>query len=299
MDRFNALQTFITIAEQGSFAGAARSLGQSPPAVTRAISALENQLGTRLFLRTTRSVRLTESGERFMIDSKRILADLAEAEQAAIGTHAEPRGNLKITAPVLFGRLYVTPILGDYLDSFGEITAETLFVDRVVNLMDEGLDVAIRIGELPDSGLTAIRTGKVRRVVVASPSYLARFGRPERPKDLSAHEIIAATATGSVTNWQFFEDESPFSIAISPRLKMNTNDAAIEMISRGHGVSRLLSYQVAPLITQGILEPVLENYEPPPLPIHVVHQEGRLVSSRVRSFVDFMVERLRANADIN
>jgi DNA-binding transcriptional LysR family regulator len=299
MDRFNALQTFIAIAEQGSFAGAARSLGQSPPAVTRAISALEELLGTRLFLRTTRSVRLTESGERFLIDGKRILSDLAEAEQAAIGTHSEPRGNLKVTAPVLFGRLYVTPILGDYLENFSEVTAETIFVDRVVNLMDEGLDVAIRIGELPDSGLTAIRAGKVRRIVVASPRYLTEFGRPKNPNDLTGHQIIAATATGNVTTWQFVEDKCPLSIAVSPRLKMNTNDAAIEMISRGHGISRLLSYQVAPLIKQGILEPVLEPYEPPPLPIHVVHQEGRLVSSRVRSFVDFMVERLRGNADIN
>jgi DNA-binding transcriptional LysR family regulator len=299
VDRFQALQVFVKVADCGGFAAAARDLAISPPSVTRAVSMLEDRLKTRLFVRTTRSVRLTESGERFLQDSRRILLELEEAEEAAVGSHAAPRGELRITAPVLFGRMFVTPILGDFLDRFPLVQARTLFVDRVVNLMDEGLDVAIRIGDLPDSSLMAVRAGAVRRVVFASPDYLDRNGIPQQPAELSSHRLIQSLAMGASAAWDFRENGKTKAIPVQPRLRMNTNDAVIELAVRGWGISRLLSYQIAPDLDDGRLQVVLSAFELPPLPIHVLHQEGRFVSARVRAFVDFMVERLRADPALN
>lgn len=293
MDRFQQLNVFVSVAELGGFAAAARALAMSPPAVTRSVSALEDRIGTRLFVRTTRSVRLTESGRRLLGDAKRILADLDEAEEAAVGSHAAPRGELHITAPVLFGRLFVAPILGDFLDRYPMVSARTLFVDRVANLIDEGLDVAIRIGELPDSSLTAVRAGSVSRVVFAAPAYLKAHGRPTHPRDLDRHRLIQSIAIGGDPHMQFQENGKPLSQRVSPRLRMNTNDAVIELVRRGWGVSQLLSYQVAELVAAGELEILLEDYALPAWPVHVVHQEGRMVSARVRAFVDYFVDRLR------
>jgi DNA-binding transcriptional LysR family regulator len=299
MDRFRSLLVFVKVAERGGFAAAARALAMSPPAVTRAVSALEARIGTRLLVRTTRSVRLTESGERFLRDCRRILVDLEEAEEAAIGSHAAPRGELRITAPVLFGRHFVTPILGDFLDRYPLVNCRTLFVDRVVNLMDEGLDIAIRIGNLPDSSLIATRAGTVRWVVFATPEYLKKHGLPQRPMDLARHRLIQSIAIETASEWPFQENGKRRSIRIAPRLRMNTNDAVVEQVARGWGISRVLSYQIAPHLADGRLQTVLDKFELPPLPIHVVHQEGRMVSTKVRAFVDYMVERLRADPAIN
>ncbi len=299
MDRFHSIQVFVKVADCGGFAAAARELAMSPPAVTRAVAMLEDRLGTRLFVRTTRSVRLTESGERFLQDGRRILLELEEAEEAAVGSHAAPRGTLHITGPVLFGRMFVTPILGDFLEQYPMVSARTLFVDRVVNLMDEGLDVAIRIGELPDSSLIAVRAGTVRRVMFASPEYLKKHGMPQRPEDISSHRLIQSLALGASPEWSFMENGKPVSVRAEPRIRMNTNDAVIELVVRGWGLSRLLSYQLAPYLADGRLQTVLGTFEMPPLPIHVLHQEGRIVSARVRSFVDYMVERLRADPALN
>ncbi|MBE9553170.1 MAG: LysR family transcriptional regulator, partial [Proteobacteria bacterium] len=266
---------------------------------TRAVAMLEDRLGTRLFVRTTRSVRLTESGERFLQDGRRILLELEEAEEAAVGSHAAPRGELRITAPVLFGRMFVTPILGDFLDLYPLVSARNLFVDRVVNLMDEGLDVAIRIGDLPDSSSIAVRAGMVRRVMFASPEYIDKNGLPRRPEDLSSHRLIQSLPMGASAEWPFQENGTPFSVWAEPRIRMNTNDAVIELALRGWGLSRLLSYQIAPYLANGRLQTVLSAFELPPIPIHVLHQEGRMVSAKVRSFVDYMVERLRADPALN
>lgn len=299
MDRFHSIRVFIEVADRNGFAAAARSLNMSPPAVTRSVSQLEEQLGTRLFIRTTRSVRLTESGQRFLEDARRILHDLEEAEEAAVGSHSKPRGELSITASVLFGRMFVTPILGQFLDLHPQLTARTLYVDRVVNLMDEGLDVAIRIGELPDSSLMATRCGSVRQVMFASPDYIKKYGSPQRPKDLSNHTLIQSMPISSSNDWVFQKNGKPISIQIEPRIRMNTNDAVIEMALCGKGIARLLSYQIAPHVTDGRLQKVLEEFELPPVPIHIVHQEGRTVSAKVRAFVDFMATRLRSDANIN
>ncbi|MTI09551.1 LysR family transcriptional regulator [Curvivirga aplysinae] len=298
MDRFHSLQVFVKVVETGSFAAAARALNLSPPAATRAISTLEDRLGTRLLTRTTRSVRLTESGERFFEDSQRILVDLEEAELAAIGTHATPKGLLRVTAPVLFGRYFVTPVLNEFLLEYPEVSAETLFVDRVVNMMDEGMHVAIRIGELPDSSLTAIRVGYVRRVMFASPDYLKNNGIPQHPKDLKSHRVVQSMAMGAGQEWPFVENGKEFRVGILPQLRMNTNDAVIEAVKRGGGISRLLSYQVIPYFQDGSLKTILEEFEQDRIPIHVVHQEGRMASAKVRAFVDYMVTHLRDNTDL-
>ncbi len=293
MDKFRSIQVFIKVADNQGFAAAARSLNMSPPAVTRAVAMLEEELGTPLFVRTTRLVRLTESGQRFLQDARRILHDLEEAQDTATGSHSAPRGELHVTAPALFGRMYVTPILGDFLNMYPEVSARTLFVDRIVNLVDEGMDVAIRLGNLPDSSLVAVRCGLIRHVVVASPDYIARKGMPVLPEDLSDHQIIQSTAAAAGNDWKFQHNDRPISVRLEPRVRMNTNDAAVELAVRGGGMARLISYQVAPYVADGRLQVVLDAFEMPSQPVHVVHQEGRLVSAKVRAFVDFAAQGLR------
>lgn len=299
MDRFRSIQVFVKVAECNGFAAAARSLDMSPPAVTRAVSMLEDQLGTRLFVRTTRTIRLTESGRRFLVDAKRILLDLEEAENAAIGSHAKPRGELTITAPALFGRMFVTPVLSQFLREHSQLTATTLYVDRVVNMLDEGVDVAVRIGELPDSTLVALRCGSVSQVLVAAPEYLKENGTPKTPADLAKHTLIQPIAISTSQEWAFQINGAVKNVSINPRIRMNTNDAVIEMATRATGISRLLSYQVAPYISDGQLQPILQTYQLPPSPIHVVHQEGRMVSAKVRSFVDFATNQFRTDPHLN
>ena len=299
MDRFQALEVFVNVAENGGFAAAGRRLSMSPPSVTRIVSSLEEHLGTALFVRTTRSVGLTEAGTRFLQDAKRLLGELREAEEAVVGSHVTPRGELRITAPVLFGGMFVTPILGDYLDLYRHVTARTVFVDRVVNMIDEGLDVAIRIGNLPDSSLIATRVGTVRRMVFAAPDYLKTRGTPAHPEDLKNHKLIGPLAVGSNAHWTFQDGNTPLSVRPNLRLEINTNDAIRDLVAKGWGISRLLSYQIAQRIADGSVVPILEAFEPPPLPVHVIHQEGRLTSSKVRSFVDYMVDRLRTTPAVN
>ncbi|MEX0343893.1 MAG: LysR family transcriptional regulator [Rhizobiaceae bacterium] len=298
MDKFRALQTFVAVAECAGFAAAARKLNMSPPAVTRYVSMLEEELGTRLFTRTTRTLNLTQAGERFLADSTRVLADLAEAEDAAVGSHGQIAGELRVTAPVLFGRMFVTPILAEFLAMHSQVTARTLFVDRNVNLIDEGLDVAVRIGELADSSLTATRCGWVRQAVFALPDYLDRNGRPAHPRDLAEHRVINAVAVSESSRWQFNDNGRTISVPVDPRVRMNTNDAVIEMVLAGQGIARLLSYQVARHLADGRLVPVLSRFEPPAMPIHVLHAEGRRTSARVRSFVDHIAGRIRADASL-
>ncbi|WP_171205148.1 LysR family transcriptional regulator [Ruegeria sp. HKCCA0235A] len=295
MDRFHALSVFVKVAELKGFAAAARHLNMSPPTVTRLVSMLEDSLGLRLFVRTTRSVMLTDSGRRFFEDARRILMDLEEAERAAVGSYAEPTGELSVTASVLFGRMFVTPILGEFLELHPKISARTLYVDRVVNLVDEGLDVGIRIGNLADSSLMALRCGAVRQVVFAAPAYLDTRGEPDTPDDLANHAIINSTALHASAQWHFQKSEMVMTKRVNPRISMNTNDAVIELALQGHGIGRLLSYQVAPHVADGRLRTVLNSYEPPEVPIHLVHQEGRTVSAKVRAFVDFAAKRLKSD----
>lgn len=293
MDRFQEMQVFISVAQEQGFAAAARRLGLSAPSVTRAVAALEQRIGTPLLIRTTRSVLLTEAGQRYLEDSRRILAELQDAEASAAGIHALPRGPLTITAPVLFGELFVTPLMVDYLQRFTEVSINALLVDRVVNMLEEGVDVAVRIGELPDSGQHAMRVGEVRRVVCAAPAFLARHGRPRHPQELRQAPVIAPSSIGQSKSWLFDDAGTPLSVRAEPRLVVTANQAAINAACRGLGLTRVLSYQVADKVAAGELEIVLAEYELAPLPIHVLYQGGRKASARVRSFVDFAVQALR------
>jgi DNA-binding transcriptional LysR family regulator len=296
MDRFHLITVYIAVAEEQSFAAGARRLGLSPPAVTRAVTKLEERLGVRLLERTTRHVRVTEAGRRYLDDARRIVAELDEADDAAAGSGAAPRGHLSVTAPMLFGRLYVTPGIVDYLQRYPQMEVSALFVDRVVNLVEEGIDVAVRIGDLPDSTMRAAPVGQVRRVFVASPGYLARHGVPRTPQELAAHTIIGSNGSNVGPDWRFLQDGTVRTLRMAPRLQVNSNDAVIDAVKLGLGIARLLSYQASAALAAGELQLVLEDYATAPVPIHIVHRDSRQGSARIRSFVDLMVARLRADA---
>lgn len=299
MDRFHLINVFVAVVDTNGFAGAARKLSMSPPAVTRAINELELHLGLRLLTRTTRTVRVTDAGERYVQDCRRILGDMLEADESVSGMHASPRGRLTISAPVLFGGLYVTPVITEYLTRYPDVSASCLFLDRIVSLVDEGVDVAVRIGELPDSSMQAIRVGQVRRVICASPDYLANNGIPITPDDLHAHTIVSASSVTPNPVWKLVENGETKSVHLEARMTTSTNDSALAAAAAGFGLTRLLSYQVAEHLRNGKLKTVLAEYEPAALPVHVVHREGRQAPQRVRAFIDLAVERLRADPRLN
>ncbi|CDH47450.1 MAG: LysR family transcriptional regulator [Candidatus Competibacteraceae bacterium] len=299
MDRLHLMSVFVAVAEEEGFAGGARRLGMSPPAVTRSIAALEARLGVKLLHRTTRFVRVTEAGQRYLDDARRILSEVDEADEAVAGIHAEPRGYLAVTAPVLFGRMFVMPGIVEYLQQYPAMTVSALFLDRVVNLLEEGFDVGVRIGELPDSSMKAIRVGQVRQVVCASPSYLAEHGQPNTPLELANHLMVAASAVSPVVDWKFVQDAQTTVVRVKPRLTVSSNAAAIEAVRHGFGITRLLSYQIAPYLASGQLKTLLSEFEPGHLPIHVIHREGRSAAAKVRTFVDLMAARLRADPALN
>lgn len=293
MDRFVQLTAYVAVTEEESFARAARRLNMSAPALTRTIAALEQSLGVKLLNRTTRFVRPTDAGLRYLDDARQILARMQEADDAVVGINAAPRGHLTMTAPVLFGKMFVMPHLVSYLQTYPDMQVSALFLDRVVNMLEEGVEVGVRIGELADSSMRAIRVGSIRRVLCASPQYLAQHGTPQTPADLAQHQIIAATGVGTNTEWKFAHKGEPLSLRVRPRLTVSTNDAAICAVSMHAGIARLLSYQVAQELQQGSLQTVMTDYEPAPWPVHVVHREGRGGSARVRSLVDHLVQGLR------
>lgn len=309
MDRFDAMRVFLTIADEGGFAAAARRLRRSAPAVTRTIAALEAQLDARLLARTTRVVRLTEAGERFAADARRILAALEEAEASAAGSHRGLRGTLRLTAPRMFGRLHVAPIALDFLAAHPEIAVRALFSDGVIDLAEEGIDVAVRIAQLADSSVHAIGVGAVRTVLCAAPRYLARHRKIARPSDLEAHEVLAFHGALGEPSWSFGGKAGsggsaasggsggsagkPTTLARRARFVANSTEVLLEAALAGRGVMRSLSYLVAPHVRAGALELLLPEYEPPPTPVHVVIPEGRQAAARVRAFVELAVTGLR------
>ena len=284
------MRIFLTVAETSGFAEAARRLRLSPPSVTRAIASLEERLGTSLFQRSTRHVRLTQAGQRFLMDARRILADLEEAEASAAGEHRVPRGELSLTASQMFGSLYVAPLVQDFLGLHPKVQARLLLLDRVTNLIDEGFDIAVRIAHLQDSSLRAIRVGAVRRVIVASPAYLAQQGEPRTPHDLLQHDAIAFSSSAAADQWTFRDN---MRVAPPARFTVNSSDVAIRAAIAGRGVTRVLSYMVAPALAKGELKILLADYELPATPVQLVHAEGRRANAKVRAFIDFAVERLR------
>lgn len=297
MDRIDAMTAFVTALDEGSLARAARRLGRSPAAITRAVAQLEEHLGTRLLHRTTRALHLTQAGERYLASCRAILADLAEADLLAAGERTDPRGVLSVTAPVMFGRLHVAPVIEDLIEAHPALQARLLLLDRVVNLVDEGHDVAVRIGHLPDSSLVGARVGEVRRVACASPDYLAARGTPTVPADLSAHRIISFSQITENAMWTFAAGPSGGArkqVSVEARFTVNSADAAIAAAARGRGITRVLSYQVEDAVAAGHLRLVLEEFEGEPLPVHVVYPGTRLQAAKLRAFVDVAVPRLRA-----
>ena len=299
MDRFHQLQVYVAVAEEEGFAAAARRLQLSPPAVTRAVAALEDTLGVKLLDRTTRHVRVTEPGRRYLDDARHILAGLEAADVAAAGINAEPRGHLAVTAPVMFGRRFVMPGIVDYLEHYPAMEVEAVFLDRPVNLLEEGLDVGVRIGDLPDSSMRALRVGSVRHVLVAAPAYLERHGSPTVPQDLRQHTLVASIAGGFGSGWRFSDAAGDHPLKIDARLTVTSNDAAVSAVQAGFGIARLLSYQVTKEIEDGSLQVLMPHYEPPGYPVHILHRESRHASAKVRAFIDMLAERLRGERCLN
>jgi DNA-binding transcriptional LysR family regulator len=292
MDRLRSLEVFIAVAEAESFAAGAAMCGLSAPSATRGINALEASLGTRLFTRTTRKVRLNDVGKSYIEDARHIIGQMRAADDAVKGASTNPVGLLRITCSNEFGRIYVAPILTDFLDAHPSVSADVLMVDRIVNMVEEGFDLAVRIGELPSSGLAAVRVGQVRRVICGTPEYFAANGRPQTPADLLKHQIVSATPMNPTTEWRFGQ-QTQQAVRVTPRLRVSSIATAISVAKSNWGLCRALSYQVGPDLQTGDLQTVLEEYEPAPLPIHLVHVEGRRSPAKVRAFIDFAKDRLR------
>ncbi|HUJ58818.1 MAG TPA: LysR family transcriptional regulator [Kofleriaceae bacterium] len=289
MDRLDAMTVFVAVVERGSLAAAARELRRSPAAITRQLAALESHLGSVLLRRTTRALKLTDAGAQYLAACRRILAELADAERVAAGERAQTRGTLAITAPVVMGQMHVQPIVDAFVAANPDVRARIVYADRVVHLVDEGIDVAIRVGALPDSDLLAARVGEVRRVLCASPAYLATHRAPRTPAELARHACIAFTQLVPDRTWAFGRER----VDVAPRLAVNTAAAAIASARAGHGITCVLSYQVAAELRGGALARVLEAFEPPALPVHVVYSGGGALTAKVRAFVDVAVPRLR------
>lgn len=291
MDHLDNLRVFVAVAEGGSLAEAARRREISAPAATRALAALEKRLGAALVVRTTRSLRLTEVGEQFLADTRQVLASLDAAEAAVTGLGARPQGQLAVTAPELFGQRHIAPLLFEFLDRHPEVNARVFFSNRVVHLIDEGFDVALRIATLPDSGLTAVPVGRMRVVRVASPAYLAQRGEPQTPADLAGHQGVGFAIEGQGRiGWGLGDAERPE----QERLVVNSNVTKVAAAVAGLGITRALAYQVTDEVRDGRLQIVLATHEPPPVPVHLVYPGGRLAAAKVRHFVQFAAERLRA-----
>ena len=290
MDRIDAMQAFVAVADLHGFAPAARKLGLSPSGVTRLIAALEGRLGARLLQRTTRSVTLTDIGTRYLERARRILADVEEAEGSAEGERTRPSGRLVVSAPVGFGRLHVSPVMSAYLKRYPEVLGELRLADRIVNLVEDGVDLAVRIGHLPDSSLVARHVGEMRRIVVASNSYLEQRGEPKTPEAIASHQTIQFGATAAPPDWRFVRDGSEVRVTPTPRLITNSSDAAIRYAEAGGGLTRVMFYQAADALKRGRLRIVLAKFEQPPLPIHLVYPTSRLLSAKVRTFIDLVTE---------
>jgi DNA-binding transcriptional LysR family regulator len=290
MDRIDAMQAFVAVADLQGFAPAARKLRLSPSAVTRLIAALEERLGARLLQRTTRSVTLTDAGTRYLERARRILADVEEAELAAEGERTRPSGRLVVSAPVGFGRLHVSPVMAAYLQRYPDVSAELRLEDRLINLVEDGIDLAVRIGFLADSSLVARHVGEMRRIVVASPAYLKRHGEPKMPAEIAGHQTIQFGSSAVTGEWRFVEEGREFRLNITPRFSCNVADAAIQYAEQGGGLTRVLAYQAADAIRRGSLKVVLQKFEQEPLPIHIVYPTSRLLSAKVRAFIDLVTE---------
>jgi DNA-binding transcriptional LysR family regulator len=296
MDRLEAMSLLVAVAEAGSLSAAGRKLGVPLPTISRKIADLEAHLNTRLLTRSTRKLALTDSGAAYVAAAKRILDEVSEAERAAAGEHAAPRGDLVITAPVVFGRLHVLPVIAEFLSQWPEINVRLVLADRNLHLIDDHIDIALRIGALADSALVATQVGAVRSVVCGSPAYFAAHGVPKRPEDLAALTAVTFDPFSSAQHWMFHDPKSKreIRVAMRARLSVNTAEAAIDGAAAGLGVTRVLSYQVAEAVRDGRIQIALTDYEPTPSPVSLIHAGQQLTPLKVRMLLDFAAHRLRA-----
>jgi DNA-binding transcriptional LysR family regulator len=293
MDKLRAMQAFVHIVDGGSLTKAAETLGASLPSMVRTLAALEAELDARLLNRTTRRIALTDEGREYYERCKRVLAEVDEAEAAISARRTTPKGRLRVTSSVMFGRLHVTSAVIAFVAKHPAVQAELVLLDRVVDLVEEGLDVGVRIGRLPDSTLVAVPVGQVRRVVCASPAYLKRAGMPKALEEIRRHSTVGFTGLSPSHEWSFGAGANAKRLAVSPAFVSNQIDAALDACANGLGLGQFLSYQVQALLIDGRLKRVLRDYEPPPVPVQVVYPGSRLIASNVRAFVDFAVPRLR------
>lgn len=293
MDLLDEMGVFIAVAEEGGFAAAARKLVVSAPTITRAIAALEERVGTPLFVRTTRYVRLTDAGEHYLHDCRRILNEIEAAEAQASGAHVNPQGQLVVSSPVFFGQLVVVPLMAQFIDQYPEVRGEVRLLDRSVQMADEGIDIAFRTGEQPDSSHVAIPVGSIHRAVCASPSYLERFGEPRYPNELKEHRIVASMADSRSLHWAFLNKRDRIAIEIKPQLLVTNNEAAIETAVSGWGITRAMSYQINHHVKTGALKPILGAFREPDLPVWMVSQEGRRGAAKQRLFMQFAKEKMK------
>ena len=294
MDRLEAMSTFLAAVENGSLSAASRKLGMPLPTVSRKVSELEAHLRTRLVNRTSRRLTLTDVGRAYVASCKRILEDINEAERSAAGEYTAPKGELIITAPIVFGRMHVLPVALEFLKAYPEIDIRLMLADRVINLQEDQVDLAVRIGELPDSSLVATRVGSISRVVCASPVYFAERGTPKSPGDLAKHDCITFNGLMSPDSWIFVIGKSTSTVSIHSRLVVNTAEAAIDAAVAGLGITRVLSYQAADAIRAGTLAVALRKFEPTPAPVSLVYAGQGLLPLKLRAFLDFAAPRLKA-----
>jgi DNA-binding transcriptional LysR family regulator len=295
MDRLDAMGIFVSIVDEGSLAAAARRLRRSPVAVTRALALLEREAGATLLARSTRAMRLTPAGERYLRACRNVMAELASAEESVGSEQLDLRGQLAVTAPATLGRLHVRPALDGFLDAHPGVAARLLLIDRVVNLVEEGFDAAIRIGHLPDSSLVAVKLGEVRRIACASPVYLASHPPLQRPADLAQHDCILFSQGAADEGWRFVDPSGRTQRPINLRRRLSLNDAvaAVTSAAAGHGVTRILSYQAEAELRSGRLVRLLKDFEPAPLPVHLLHASQRPATARLRAFIDYAAPVLR------
>lgn len=294
MDRLLAMKVLVAAVEAGSFSAAARRLKMPLPTVSRRIAELEAHLGARLLNRTSRRLELTEAGRDYLAAARRILDDVAEAERIASGEYATPRGDLIITAPLVFGRLHVLPVVVDFLKAYPQVDVRLVLNDRNLNLIEDHVDLAVRIGNLPDSSMVATRVGAIGRVVCGSPAYFAAHGRPKIPADLAGHDCISFDGMLASSRWLFMRGGRPVQAEIRTRLSVNTAEAAIDAAVAGLGLTHVLVYQAAEALSGGRLEMVLKDHMPAPSPVHLVHSGGRLLPHKVRAFLDHAAPMLRS-----
>ena len=293
MDRLKAMSLFVAAVEAGSLSAAARRFGIPLATVSRKVSDLERHLNTRLLNRSTRRLTPTDAGEAYLAACRRILDDVGEAERAAAGEYSAPTGELAITAPVVFGRLHVLPVVTGFLSAYPDVDIRLTLADRITQLVEDHFDLALRIGQLPDSSLVAIGVGSIRRVVCASPAYLAEHGTPTIPEGLGTHDCITFEGLSSAAPWSFAKGKTDVTVQVRSRLQVNTAEAAVDAAIAGVGLTKVLSYQVDAAVRSGMLRIVLQEFEPEPWPVSLVHAGHGLLPVKLRAFLDFAAPRLK------